>query len=132
MKDIIRRMKVNGHSLFSPDDLDDLLDDSFCSVRYFKQEDETDAEFYRHFAEWLAENRMEGYVNYYIVAGMRKHETLTDDEFRYLESRVADGFETGHGWIIESNNALRFKRRMTLITFRKRFPFRSLVRKMTV
>ena len=86
-------------------------------------------DFYHNFVAWLNESEIKGYVYYYIIAGMRKNETLSDEEHEYFERNVTSCFETGYGWITQTNHELRFKRRLKLIMFERIYPFYKLIKR---
>lgn len=48
-----------GGTLFSPDEINYLTRNSLASVYEFKQEDETDREFYEMFVKWLYEEELD-------------------------------------------------------------------------
>ena len=128
-REFLSTLKMRNFKMLSEAELDFLTEHSTCRVIEFTQENgnETDAEFYQHFVSWLQEEPIKGYVYYYLIMGMRKGENLTDDEFQYLETHVTPCFDTGYGWIAQTNNERRFKRRIKLITFEKHNSFRRLI-----
>lgn len=127
----LQNLKIMRSKMFSDDELDFLLENSKCTIYEFTQEikNETDADFYHNFVAWLNESEIKGYVYYYIIAGMRKNETLSDEEFEYFERNVTSCFETGYGWITQTNHELRFKRRLKLIMFERIYPFYKLIKR---
>lgn len=127
--DYLQNLKLRGCKMFSQDELDFFVESCRCSIYEFTQElqTETDADFYHHFAAWLKESEINGYVYYYLIAGMRKNENLSGEEYEYLEKNITSCFDLGYGWITQTNHELRFKRRMKLILFEKKDSFHRLI-----
>ena len=128
-REYLSSLKMNETNLFNDRELDFLLEHSKCEIYEFTQETETDSDvdFYHHFIEWIKELPHHGYVYYYIIAGMKKGENLSDDEFDYLERNITECFDTGYGWIAQTNKERRFKRRIKLVLFEKHNGFRRLI-----
>ena len=100
--------------------------DNFEYVEFI-QEDECDDEFLKLFTTWLHERpKHQGHVDYYVLFYLRMGETLTQEQFEYMERNVAECFDTSHGWIYEINNRLRFKLRVRLIC-----SYKNKIRRMT-
>ncbi len=123
------QLKVKGKRIFSPDEVEYLVNcDEFEAVE-LKQEDETDEEFLTLFSTWLHERpQQSGHTDYCILFYLRTGEQLTSEQFEYMERNVAECFETNHGWLYELNDRLRFRLRIRMICSYKK-SFRRLVRK---
>lgn len=128
-EDYLQNLKIKGRTMFSQDELDFFSVNCKCSIYEFTQETktETDADFYHNFVAWLKETDLEGYVYFYIVAGMRKGELMTNEELEYLEKNVMPCFDLGYGWITQTNHEVRFKRRLKLIMFERKGWFHKLI-----
>ena len=76
-----------GGTLFNPDEINYLTRNSRASVHEFKQEYETDREFYEMFVKWLHEEDPihDYYIDAYLIFYLMKGEFLNNDEFKYLE-----------------------------------------------
>ena len=128
-REMLSKLNVKQKRLFSPDEVDYLTNcDNFEYVEFI-QEKECDDEFLKLFSTWLHErHKHQGRVDYYVLFYLRIGETLTQDQFEYMERNVAECFDTSHGWIYEINNRLRFKLRVRLICSYKH-KIRRLTRK---
>ena len=106
-----------GGPLFSPDEIDYLTQCSLPFVYEFKQEGETDREFYEMFVKWLHEEEPDHnhYIDTYLIFYLRKGQTLSKDELDYFEQTVPECFEKGRIWIYELNHRMRFRLRIQLI-----------------
>ena len=103
MKTYLDRLKVEGKHILSKDTTNYLLDDSDCCAYEFLQENrEDDHEFLRLFTTWLHEQpRTDGYVEYYLLLGLRYRRSLKQEEFEFLEREVTECFASSHGWYYE-------------------------------
>lgn len=103
--------------MFSPDEINYLTRDSLSSVYEFKQEDETDREFYEMFVRWLhaEEPVLDYYIDAYLVFYLRDGQTLSEDELKFLGQTVPERFGKGRIWIYELNHRMRFRLRIQLI-----------------
>ena len=125
----LKSLKVRDKQIFNPDEVKYLADCYEFEAVEFKQEDESDEEFFNLFSTWLHERpRQQGHVDYYILFYLRMGQTLTQEQFEFMERNVADCFETSHGWLYEVNYRMRFKLRIRLISSYKK-SFNRLVRK---
>lgn len=106
-----------GGTLFSPDDINYLTRNSSASVYEFKQENETDQEFYETFVKWLHEEvpSHNYYVEAYLIVYLRRNEYLSTDTFRYLSQNVPECFGKNRVWLSEINHRMRFRLRIQLI-----------------
>lgn len=122
-------LKLKSHKLFSDNELAFLFEACKCEIFEFVQNvnNESDANFYHEFVKWLQEEEYEGYVYYYLIAGMRKGECLSNDELEYLEINVTSCFNPGYGWLIQTNHELRFKRRLKLLIFSRKDGIKKLI-----
>lgn len=119
-KDYLTNIKVYGKQMLSQDQIEYLDGGYEKEVYEFKQEDETDQEFYENFVKWLHEGNVnKGYVDYYLFLGLRHHEILTPWTFKNLESKVTECFEKGNGWLYEVNHRVRYKLTIRLIVSRQ-------------
>lgn len=106
-----------GGTLFSPDEINYLTGNSLTSVYEFKQEYETDREFYEMFIKWLHEEEPEHnyYIDAYLIFYLRKGQVLSEDELKFFEQTVPECFGRGRIWIYELNHRMRFRLRIQLI-----------------
>lgn len=121
--------QMKGGTIFSLDEINYLTRYSTSSVYEFKQEGETDREFYEMFSRWLHEEiPMYGYIDAYAIVYLRYGQKLSDDEFEYLERNIPECFEKGHVWLYEINHRKRFRLRVQLIRCLKN-DFQRIIRK---
>lgn len=119
-KEYLENIKVYGKPILSADEIDYLNNGYDKKVYEFKQENETDAEFYENFIKWLHESTVStGYVDYYIFLGLRRHEKLTPWTFKELESKITECFEKANGWLYEVNHRVHFKLTIRLVVSRQ-------------
>lgn len=120
---------MKGGTIFNPDEINYLTRYSTPSIHEFKQENETDREFYEMFIKWLHEEMpIYGYVDTYIVVYLRYRQNLGNDEFEYLQRNIPECFEKGHVWLYEINFRKRFRLRIHLICCLKN-DFQRIIRK---
>lgn len=128
-REMLSNLNAQQKRLFSPDEVDYLTNCDSFEYLEFKQEDEDDDEFLKLFSTWLHERpKHQGHVDYYVLFYLCMGETLTREQFEYMERNVAECFDTSHGWIYEINNRIRFKMRVRLICSYKN-KMRRLTRK---
>ena len=113
---VLEQLKVKNKRIFSPDEVNYLADCNYFEAVELKQEDETDEEFLRLFSTWLHERqKTKMHVDYYILFYLRTEESLSKEQFEFMERNVAECFNTSHGWLYELNDRLRFRLRIRLI-----------------
>lgn len=106
-----------GGTLFSPDEINYLTRSSLALVYEFKQEYETDREFYEMFIKWLHEEEPKHnyYIDAYLIFYLREGKALNEDELKFFEQAVPECFGKGRIWIYELNHRMRFRLRIQLI-----------------
>lgn len=122
-REMLNSLNARQKRIFSPDEVNYLVDCDSFEYLEFRQENETDDEFLKLFSVWLHErDRQQGHVDYYILVFHRLGERLTSEQFEYMERNVAECFDTSHGWLLELNHRKRFRLRIRLIcSYKKEF-----------
>ena len=115
-RDYLGQLRVKNKRIFSPDEVKYLADCNNFEAVELKQEGETDEEFLRLFSTWLHERpKPKMHVDYYILFYLRTGESLSKEQFEFMERNVAECFDTSHGWLYELNDRLRFRLRIRVI-----------------